>query len=82
MSEETKLWPPAKFMPDFRSGERLGPFVVIPDQDGRRHAIRASAILTISDDSDCGSMTTLRFAGQRTAVLHESFESVVAWFLT
>lgn len=65
-------------MSDLLSAVRLGPWVVFHDEDGRRHAVRQSAILGISDVD--GMSTWLQFSGGRQAIAREDFETVMAWF--
>ncbi len=65
-------------MADIVSGVRVGGFVVFRDDNGRRHAVRQAAVLTISETDD--DMTTVQMTGSRTALVRQAFERVLSWF--
>jgi hypothetical protein len=65
---------------DLVAGERLGPFVVFRDADGNRHAVRHGAIMAISETDDAIGSTIVQLTGQRTALVHQTFEQVLSWF--
>jgi hypothetical protein len=64
-------------MSDVLSAVRLGPWVVFQDEDGRRHAVRQSSILAVSDVD--GMSTWIQFTGGRQVVAREDFETVMEW---
>ncbi len=67
-------------MSDLTLGMRCGPFVILKDEEGLRHAVRQAAILAISDTDDTSSSTVIQLAGNRTAVIRCSLDRVLEWF--
>ena len=61
-------------------GGRFGPFIVLRDQDGLRHAVRQGAILSISEVDDDGGCTFIAMHGGRSALVRRTFDQVIAWF--
>ncbi len=61
-------------------GQRTGPFVLLLDEDGLRHAIKLSAIQVLSDADADGSSTTVQLTGNRVALVRRSLEEVLSWF--
>jgi hypothetical protein len=66
-------------MADLLKGTRLGPWVIFRDEDGLRHAVRHSAILSVSDADETGSSTSILMSGNRLALVRRCFEEVFAW---
>lgn len=67
-------------MSDLTLGMRCGPFVILKDEEGLRHAVRQAAILAISDTDDTSSSTVIQLAGNRTSVIRCSLDRVLEWF--
>ncbi len=65
-------------MSDILSGVRVGPFVVLKDADGMRHAVRQGAILAISEHE--GDVVTISMTGSRSALVRQAFDRVLSWF--
>lgn len=66
-------------MADIVSGERAGPFLLLRDDEGRRHAIRASCLLALSDAGEDGGVTAVQLSGGRTMTIRADFSDVLAW---
>jgi len=66
-------------MADLLKGTRLGPWVLFRDENGLRHAVRSSAILSVSDTDETGSSTAVQMTGNRLAVVRRAFEEVFSW---
>ena len=66
-------------MVDIVSGERLGPFLLLKDQNGLRHAIRLSCLLALSDGSDEQDVTVAQLPGGRSITIHVNLEEVLTW---
>ena len=66
-------------MADMVRGTRVGGYVVLTDVDGRRHALRAGAILAASDADDSQSSTCLLLHGGRVLLVHACLEEVLTW---
>jgi hypothetical protein len=60
------------------SGLRVGRFLILVDQDGRRHAVPVSAILGIHD-SGAPDQSIIGLPAGRCAVLSEPMERVLHW---
>jgi len=67
-------------MSDLISGMRCGPFVILKDADGLRHAECQATILTISDTDDTSTSTVIWFGGNSTPVIDCSLDRVLKWF--
>ena len=65
-------------MTDITSGLRLGPWVVFRDEAGHRHAVRHCAIMSVSETEH--DLVSIQLTGNRTALVRQSFEKVLAWF--
>ncbi len=61
-------------------GQRTGPFVVLLDQDGLRHAVKLSAIQVLSDGDADGLSTSIQLTGSRAAVVRRPLDEVLSWF--
>jgi hypothetical protein len=61
-------------------GRRVGPFVVVVDGDGVRHAVRLGAVLALSDGDEMRDATVIQFAGGRAVRVPAPLEEVVRWF--
>jgi hypothetical protein len=53
--------------------------VVFRDENGLRHAVRHSAILSVSEADDTGGSTAIQMTGNRLAVVRRAFEEVFSW---
>lgn len=60
--------------------ERNGPFVVLRDVEGRRHALRANAIIGISEADEVGDESVLAIQGGRLLLVNASVDEIVGWF--
>jgi len=67
-------------MTDILSGRRLGPFIVIQDSEGLRHAIRPGAVIAISDADDLQGTAYLSLPGGRCVLIHSSFDDILRLF--
>ncbi len=67
-------------MSDIVSGERMGGFVVLTDEDGLRHAVKSGAVLALSDADGTGRDTVMQLAGNRVVTIRQPIEDVLAWF--
>ncbi len=65
-------------MTDILSGARVGPFIVFKDADGKRHAVRHGAIMSVSEDED--DVVSIAMTGNRTALVRQAFDRVLSWF--
>ena len=63
------------------SGERVGSFIVLKDDDGMRHAVRLGAVLAMSDGIDGLGTTIIQLPGNRTVLVHASLDEVLTWFI-
>lgn len=59
---------------------RIGPFVVLVDGDGARHAVRLGAVLALSDGDETRDTTIVQCAGGRAVRVPAPLEEVVTWF--
>ena len=66
-------------MAELINGQRQGPFLILEDEDGLRHAVRLGAILSLSEMSGDCSATVVQLSGKRSAVVRQSFEQVLSW---
>ena len=62
------------------TGERVGGFVVLTDEDGLRHAVKFGAVLALSDADGAGRDTVMQLTGNRVVTIRRSIEEVLAWF--
>ena len=61
------------------AAERIGAFLVFRDQDGLRHAVKLTAVLSVSD-GDCDACSSvLQLTGNRTVVVQSSLDEVLGW---
>ena len=67
-------------MNDIVSGQRIGAFVLLTDEEGFRHAIRPNAVLTLSDGDDQQGTTCVQLPGGRVVLIHASLDDVLMWF--
>ena len=67
-------------MADVLAGQRTGPFVVLLDEDGLRHAVKLSAVQVLSDGDTCGNSTSVQLTGNRVAVVRRPLDEVLSWF--
>ncbi len=67
-------------MGDIVTGERVGGFVVLTDEDGLRHAVKSGAVLALSDADGTGRDTVMQLTGNRVVTIRQSMEQVLAWF--
>jgi hypothetical protein len=58
---------------------QVGPWLIFHEEDGCRHAIRQTAILSVSEADQGGSSATITMTGGRRAVVHQTFETVLEW---
>ncbi len=65
-------------MAEILYGARVGPFIVFTDTDGKRHAVRHAAIMCVSEGED--DVVSIAMTGNRTALVRQAFERVLAWF--
>ena len=65
---------------DLVAGERVAGFVVLTDRDGLRHAVRAGAVLALSDAGDAGGETVMQLTGSRAVVVRRPMHEVLDWF--
>ncbi len=70
----------AAAMVDIISGQRVGGFLVLRDDEGLRHAVKAGAVLALSDADDAGDATVMHLTGGRVVVVRRSIDEVLAWF--
>lgn len=68
-------------MADIISGERLGPFLLLKDENGLRHAIRHSCLLALSDGSDEQDVTVAQLPGGRSMTIHVGLDEVLTWLV-
>lgn len=61
-------------------GERCGPFVLLRDVQGRRHALRGNAIVGMSETDEIADETVLTIQGGRSLIVRASLDEVIAWF--
>lgn len=61
-------------------GQRTGPFVLLLDEDGLRHAVKLSAIQVLSDADGDANSTAMQFTGNRVAVIRRPLDEVLSWF--
>ena len=61
------------------SGERCGPFLILKDETGLRHAIRSSCLLALSEGSDEQDVTVAQLPGGRSMTIHVNLEEVLTW---
>lgn len=66
-------------MADLVRGCRIGPWIVFRDEDGLRHAVRQTAVLTISDADEGGESSAITMTGGRQAVVRQAFDTVLGW---
>lgn len=59
--------------------ERHGPFVVVRDIEGRKHALRGNAIIGVTETD--GDESALVLQGGRLLLVDASLEEVIAWFV-
>ena len=67
-------------MSDLVTGQRVGGFILFKDDDGLRHAVRASGILALSDGDHHGDLTIMQMSGNRAVVIRRPLEEVLSWF--
>jgi hypothetical protein len=67
-------------MADILLGQRTGPFVLLHDEDGLRHAVKLSAILVLSDADGDGNSTAVQLTGNRVAIVRRPLDEVLSWF--
>jgi hypothetical protein len=67
-------------MADVVTGERVGGFVVLTDEDGLRHAVRSVAVLALSDADGTGSDTVMQLPGNRVVTIRRPIDEVLGWF--
>lgn len=67
-------------MADVVTGERIGGFVVLTDEDGLRHAVRSGAVLALSDADGTGSDTIMQLPGNRVVTIRCPISEVLDWF--
>ncbi len=65
---------------DAHMGKRTGPFVLLLDEDGLRHAIKLSAIHVLSDADGEATSTAIQLTGNRIAVIRRPLDEVLSWF--
>lgn len=68
-------------MADIVSGERCGPFLILKDENGLRHAVRQNCILALSDGSDEQDITVAQLPGGRSMTIHANLEEVLTWLV-
>lgn len=62
------------------SGQRVGAFVVLIDENGARHAVRLGSVLALSDGDEQQDTTVMRLPGGRAVLIQASLEEVLGWF--
>jgi len=62
-----------------KSGNRIGIFLLLIDQDGCRHAIRLNSIVSFHDQDPCADTTVLALSGGRNIIVPASFDEVAYW---
>ena len=68
---------PALQPQDLANGTRIGRFLVLRDVDGRRHALAASAVHTVSEAED--GDTVLFLPGGRVLRIGTPLTTVLGW---
>ncbi len=66
-------------MADMLCGCRIGPWIVFRDEEGLRHAVRQTAVLTSSEADEFGGTSAITMAGGRRAVVRQTFDIVPGW---
>jgi len=61
----------------YASGDRLGSYIVFRDAEGRRHAVRQTAVLGVHETDEM--QTAVSLPGGRIALLPERFGTVIEW---
>lgn len=61
------------------SGQRVSGFLVLTDIDGCRHAVRLSAIQSLSDTDSCRDTTLMILPGGRQVMLPHRLDDVLSW---
>lgn len=59
------------------SGERIGSFLVLVDQDGVRHAVKPGAVLCVSDADQGRDATVLQLPGGRVLLVPQPMDEVL-----
>jgi hypothetical protein len=67
-------------MSELRPACRLGPFIVLTEENGIRHAVRLGAVLAVSEADETGTTCIIQITGNRTVEVHGSLEAVLRWF--
>jgi hypothetical protein len=67
-------------MADPITGERVGGFVVLVDEDGLRHAIRCGAVVALFEADGTGSDTIMQLTGGRAVTIRRPVGEVLEWF--
>ncbi len=67
-------------MADAHMGRRTGPFVLLHDEDGLRHAVKLSAVQVLSDADGETNSTAIHLTGNRVAVIRRPLDEVLSWF--
>ena len=64
---------------DATDGQRVAGYLVLRDAEGRRHALRATTILGVSELDDAGDECLLVLPGGRLLRVHKSLDAVLSW---
>ena len=67
-------------MTELLSATRMGPFVLLLDEDGLRHAVKLSAVQVLSDADTETNSTAIQLTGNRVAVVRHPLDEVLSWF--
>ncbi|GLR81375.1 hypothetical protein HUE56_06205 (plasmid) [Azospirillum oryzae] len=60
-------------------GERVAGYLILTDIEGRRHALRASTVLGISEADDFGDECLLQMPGGRLLRVKRSLDEILTW---
>lgn len=61
------------------TGRRIGAFVVLADEDGRRHAVRLGSVLALSDGDERQDTTAMQLPGGRAVLIQPPLDEVLGW---
>ena len=61
------------------SGRRIGPFLLLVDCDGMRHAVRLGSVMALSDGDEAQDTTVVQFPGGRSLRILAPLEEVLDW---
>lgn len=67
------------FFQQLAVAERAGAFVVFSDDDGVRHAVRATSVIAASDADSSRETTVLQLQGGRFVAVRAPLEEVLGW---